>query len=181
MKQLKEKGYPTRILVRKTERGLSSAVLDGFSRAKAKYLLCMDADLQVPSLLFPPSPPYPSRKSSQFAQQKNRGKTSLGKPSYNTIIACNNENGCLRLSKKTAIKTAHIQAGRPIGDLKSSGLHTPSMLHLCTILDRSRVKFLKVIVCDKKRGQVSKSPLRWYSTLTERMEKKEILLAEYLL
>lgn len=41
--------YPnTYIIVRKTERGLSSAVLKGFDEAKGDLLLCMDADLQHP-------------------------------------------------------------------------------------------------------------------------------------
>lgn len=37
-----------KILVRKTERGLSSAVLHGFNEAKGQVLVCMDADLQHP-------------------------------------------------------------------------------------------------------------------------------------
>jgi len=40
--------YPVRIVVRKNERGLSSAVLRGFEDAKADLLLVMDADLQHP-------------------------------------------------------------------------------------------------------------------------------------
>ena len=40
--------YPIRVIVRTTERGLSSAVVRGFDEAKGKYLLCMDADLQHP-------------------------------------------------------------------------------------------------------------------------------------
>lgn len=49
-------GYPVQILVRTTERGLSSAVLHGFRHARGRVLACMDADLQhppesVPSLL----------------------------------------------------------------------------------------------------------------------------------
>eukprot|EP00026_Physarum_polycephalum_P014169 Phypoly_transcript_14652.p1 GENE.Phypoly_transcript_14652~~Phypoly_transcript_14652.p1 ORF type:complete len:274 (+),score=28.56 Phypoly_transcript_14652:63-884(+) len=45
---LASNGYPVRIIVRTQERGLSSAVLEGFRQAKGKYLLCMDADLQHP-------------------------------------------------------------------------------------------------------------------------------------
>jgi len=56
VKELSNKGYPVRVIVRKTERGLSSAVLEGFNQARGRYLLCMDGDLQhppesVPSLL----------------------------------------------------------------------------------------------------------------------------------
>jgi dolichol-phosphate mannosyltransferase len=40
--------YPARIIVRTTERGLSSAVLRGFQEAKGDLLVCMDADLQHP-------------------------------------------------------------------------------------------------------------------------------------
>jgi len=43
-----ERGYPTRVIVRTTERGLSSAVLEGFAQAKGRCLLCMDGDLQHP-------------------------------------------------------------------------------------------------------------------------------------
>ena len=42
------KKYAVRIIVRTTERGLSSAVLRGFDEATGDYLLCMDADLQHP-------------------------------------------------------------------------------------------------------------------------------------
>jgi dolichol-phosphate mannosyltransferase len=44
-----QKNYPNvRLIVRTTERGLSSAVLRGFNEARGKLLLCMDADLQHP-------------------------------------------------------------------------------------------------------------------------------------
>lgn len=46
--RLSEEGFPVSILVRKNERGLSSAVLKGFSIAKGNRLVCMDADLQHP-------------------------------------------------------------------------------------------------------------------------------------
>lgn len=40
--------HKVRIIVRKNERGLSSAVMRGFDEAKGEALLCMDADLQHP-------------------------------------------------------------------------------------------------------------------------------------
>lgn len=52
VKQLAAK-YPVRIIVRKTERGLSSAVMRGFDEAKGDSLLCMDADLQHPPAKVP--------------------------------------------------------------------------------------------------------------------------------
>lgn len=45
---LQKEGYNVRIIVRTTERGLSSAVLRGFNESKGEYLICMDADLQHP-------------------------------------------------------------------------------------------------------------------------------------
>ncbi|CAB4253909.1 similar to Saccharomyces cerevisiae YPR183W DPM1 Dolichol phosphate mannose (Dol-P- Man) synthase of the ER membrane, catalyzes the formation of Dol-P-Man from Dol-P and GDP-Man [Maudiozyma barnettii] len=48
VEELKKEGYNVRIIVRTTERGLSSAVLRGFYEAEGDYLICMDADLQHP-------------------------------------------------------------------------------------------------------------------------------------
>lgn len=48
VEKLQKEGYNVRIIVRTTERGLSSAVLRGFAESKGEYLLCMDADLQHP-------------------------------------------------------------------------------------------------------------------------------------
>lgn len=45
--------YPIRLIVRKGERGLSSAVLRGFAEAKNDILLCMDADLSHPPETIP--------------------------------------------------------------------------------------------------------------------------------
>ena len=44
---LQREGYNVRIIVRTTERGLSSAVVRGFQEAQGDNMLCMDADLQV--------------------------------------------------------------------------------------------------------------------------------------
>jgi len=44
---LRGEGYNVRIIVRTTERGLSSAVVRGFQEAKGDAMICMDADLQV--------------------------------------------------------------------------------------------------------------------------------------
>jgi dolichol-phosphate mannosyltransferase len=44
---LSVEGYNVRVIVRTTERGLSSAVVRGFQEAKGDAMLCMDADLQV--------------------------------------------------------------------------------------------------------------------------------------
>lgn len=44
---LNAEGYNVRIIVRTSERGLSSAVLRGFQEAQGEAMICMDADLQV--------------------------------------------------------------------------------------------------------------------------------------
>ncbi|KAK9368880.1 nucleotide-diphospho-sugar transferase [Lipomyces kononenkoae] len=48
VEKLKTEGYNVDIIVRTKERGLSSAVVRGFTDAHGKYLVCMDADLQHP-------------------------------------------------------------------------------------------------------------------------------------
>ncbi len=45
--------YPVRILVRRSERGLASAVLHGFAHAKGDVFVVMDGDLQHPPALVP--------------------------------------------------------------------------------------------------------------------------------
>jgi len=52
--ELVSNGHPLRLLVRKDERGLSSAVLHGMNNAReADILLCMDADLSHPAEALP--------------------------------------------------------------------------------------------------------------------------------
>jgi dolichol-phosphate mannosyltransferase len=48
VERLREGGYNVHLHIRKTERGLSSAVLHGFSLAHGSKLVVMDADLQHP-------------------------------------------------------------------------------------------------------------------------------------
>jgi len=42
---LRRQGFPLKLVVRKNERGLATAVLEGFSRARAPVFMVMDADL----------------------------------------------------------------------------------------------------------------------------------------
>jgi len=51
----RDEGFNVELLVRTDEKGLSSAVLRGFERARGSKMLVMDADLQVRPL-FPPCP-----------------------------------------------------------------------------------------------------------------------------
>ena len=48
MEALRQAGAPVRLIVRRGERGLSSAILRGFREARGDLLLCMDADLSHP-------------------------------------------------------------------------------------------------------------------------------------
>jgi dolichol-phosphate mannosyltransferase len=45
--------YPVRVLVRKDERGLASAVVHGINNSDSEYVLVMDADLQHPPEVIP--------------------------------------------------------------------------------------------------------------------------------
>lgn len=47
------KGYPISLILRKDQRGLSSAVLRGFREAQGDMLICMDADLSHPPEAIP--------------------------------------------------------------------------------------------------------------------------------
>jgi dolichol-phosphate mannosyltransferase len=51
--ELQKQGAPVRIIVRRDERGLCSAILRGFREARGDLLLCMDADLSHPPEAIP--------------------------------------------------------------------------------------------------------------------------------
>ncbi len=51
--RLQQAGRPVRLVERRGERGLSSAVLRGFDEARGEYLVCMDADLSHPPEALP--------------------------------------------------------------------------------------------------------------------------------
>lgn len=53
IERLRGEGHPVRLIVRKGERSLSSAVLHGFAEAKGQILVCMDADLSHPPEAIP--------------------------------------------------------------------------------------------------------------------------------
>lgn len=87
---LQREGYNVRIIVRTTERGLSSAVVRGFQEAQGDNMLCMDADLQhppeyVPAMLAALSP------SKQFVLGTRygggAGAVDEGWPLYRRVIS----------------------------------------------------------------------------------------------
>jgi dolichol-phosphate mannosyltransferase len=51
--RLAEAGQPVRMIVRCDQRGLATAVLDGFRAARGEILVCMDADLSHPPEAIP--------------------------------------------------------------------------------------------------------------------------------
>lgn len=53
VERLASEGFDVKVVVRRTERGLSSAVLAGFAHAKFEKLAVMDADLQHPPEIMP--------------------------------------------------------------------------------------------------------------------------------
>jgi dolichol-phosphate mannosyltransferase len=89
VKKLESK-YPVRLIIRTTERGLSSAVLRGFAEAKGQILICMDGDLQHP----PESVPdliKALEKGSEFVigTRYGKGGNSVDKdwPLYRRVIS----------------------------------------------------------------------------------------------
>ncbi len=50
---LRDDGQPVRLIVRRSERGLSSAVVRGLDEAKGDLLVCMDAELSHPPEMIP--------------------------------------------------------------------------------------------------------------------------------
>ncbi len=53
IERLVTEGFPVRLIVRREERGLSSAVIKGFQEARGDALVCMDADLSHPPEAIP--------------------------------------------------------------------------------------------------------------------------------
>ncbi len=50
---LRRQGFPLKLVVRKNERGLATAVLEGFTRARAPVFVVMDADLSHQPTIIP--------------------------------------------------------------------------------------------------------------------------------
>jgi dolichol-phosphate mannosyltransferase len=53
IERLQQSGRPVRLVERRGERGLSSAVLRGFAESRGQWLVCMDADLSHPPEALP--------------------------------------------------------------------------------------------------------------------------------
>ena len=59
---LRRQGLPVSLVVRESEKGLATAVLEGFCRSKGEYLVVMDADLS-----------HPPEKIPEFYRHLRRG------------------------------------------------------------------------------------------------------------
>ncbi|KAI0646302.1 nucleotide-diphospho-sugar transferase [Trametes meyenii] len=86
---LRREGYNVRIIVRTTERGLSSAVVRGFREAQGDNMLCMDADLQhppeyVPAMLASMSPTKEFALGTRYAKGV---EIDEGWPLYRRVIS----------------------------------------------------------------------------------------------
>jgi dolichol-phosphate mannosyltransferase len=60
--RLRRQGLPVSLVVRESEKGLATAVLEGFCRSKGEYLVVMDADLS-----------HPPEKIPEFYRHLRRG------------------------------------------------------------------------------------------------------------
>jgi dolichol-phosphate mannosyltransferase len=67
MAELAGEGKPVRLITRVDERGLSSAVLEGFHHARGDVLVCMDADLSHPPEAIPKLVEAVRRDGADFA------------------------------------------------------------------------------------------------------------------
>ena len=82
--------YPVDVIVRKEERGLASAVVEGIRRSASRYVAVIDADLQHPPELLPacwrrprtPTSPSPAgtRRGAGWARGVCRGGVIRGGP-----------------------------------------------------------------------------------------------------
>ncbi|KAF7798088.1 hypothetical protein EIP86_009302 [Pleurotus ostreatoroseus] len=89
VQSLQQEGYNVRIIVRTTERGLSSAVVRGFQEALGENMLCMDADLQhppeyVPVMLASLSPRHTFVLGTRYAKGVEMDKNW---PLYRRVIS----------------------------------------------------------------------------------------------
>lgn len=90
IERLRESGFNVHLHVRTTERGLSSAVLHGFSKSRGQKLLVMDADLQHPPESVPLLLSALDGDSKRFALGTRYGKgVEMDKdwPVYRRIIS----------------------------------------------------------------------------------------------
>jgi len=79
-----KKGSPVKIIVRRGERGLASACIEGFAKAKGDILLVMDADLQhppekIPDLIKAIQNGADIAIGSRFVEGGNTGEFGLGR------------------------------------------------------------------------------------------------------
>ncbi|PSR73123.1 hypothetical protein EW026_g5224 [Hermanssonia centrifuga] len=89
VQSLQQEGYNVRIVVRTTERGLSSAVVRGFQESRGDNMLCMDADLQhppeyVPTMLASLSPTHTFVLGTRYGKGVEMDKDW---PMYRRIIS----------------------------------------------------------------------------------------------
>jgi dolichol-phosphate mannosyltransferase len=78
IESLREEGYNVHLHVRTTERGLSSAVLHGFTLAQGQKLVVMDADLQHPPESVPQFLEALDELPSETVEEKKQPKFALG-------------------------------------------------------------------------------------------------------
>ncbi len=101
------KEYPVRVIVRRDERGLASAVVHGFAQANSEILAVMDADLQHPPMVL-----------KDMVQAARDGADLVIASRYVEGGSCEGWGLTRRIISKGAIFLAHLflPRTRPIGD-----------------------------------------------------------------
>ena len=99
--------YPVKVLVRKTERGLATAVLHGIKHARGNIIGVMDADLQ-----------HPPEVNTALIQAIENGADMAVASRYIPGGGCPNWNLTRRVISKGALTLAHIflPTSRPVKD-----------------------------------------------------------------
>jgi len=99
--------YPVRVMVRKDERGLASAVVHGINNSDSEYVLVMDADLQHPPEVIP----------ALIEKAKSGADVVIGSR-YVPGGGCQDWGLARRIISKGALGLAHLflPATRPVND-----------------------------------------------------------------
>lgn len=101
-----------RIIVRTQERGLSSAVLRGFSESRGDFLMCMDADLQHP----PEAVPAMFRELISPTSEKNKKEKKVEEAPVEFVLGTRYGSGEMSVDKnwpayrRFISKTARLMA-----------------------------------------------------------------------
>lgn len=141
--------YPVKVLVRRDEKGLASAVVHGLKHTDSEYLVVMDADLQHPPEIIP-----------AILQELDAGADVAVASRYIRGGSCGNWGAKRKLISRGAIFLAHLllPATRRIGDPMSGCFSLRREVIAGVELKPSGYKILLEILMMGRYRQVSEVP-----------------------